>query len=349
MNDLNRSPLRPVLGRACLMMLLSWLSLTAMASEGPVADHHIHIRSAEAAELLSNMGGVRAAVTMESQTAEQLIEAMDVASIQHGLVLSLVYLFASPDVQVENEYQVVRDENNYVAQQVALFPDRLVGACSVNPLSDYAVKEIRRCASELNTHALKLHFANSGIELRNEAHVEKLQLIFALLDELDLPAVVHLRAGESEYGSEQANIFIDSILSEVPDLPIQIAHMGGWGGYDSATDSALQAFELALNEGRLLNPIWFDLGAVVFDPRVAGDNEELAKQVRDANETLAQRIRVIGPARVLFASDWPSWPPISDSSQKLSANQSLIEQALPLEDEELEVIYENVVPWLGPN
>jgi predicted TIM-barrel fold metal-dependent hydrolase len=328
------------------VIMAAWLSQTTQAAETPVADHHIHIRSAGAAHLLAGMGGERAAETMESQEAAEAVEAMDVASIQKGLVLSLAYLFGSPDADFDNEYVAVRAENDYVANQVALFPDRLVGACSVNPLAEYALREIRRCSSELETEAFKFHFANSGVDLRNDGHIQELQLVFELLDELKLPAVVHLRTGNDDYGSKDADIFIDSVLSHVPDLPVQIAHMAGWGGYDSATDDALSAFEKALDDGRLSNPIWFDLGAVVFDPRVAGEDEELAAQVRDANETLAGRIRAIGAERVVFATDWPSWPPIPDSSQKLAGNQTLVEGALPLNPEELAVIYGNMVPWL---
>ena len=320
---------------------------TVFGLEPPVADHHLHIRTMAAAELLAGKGGERPAESLQSQTAAEALEAMDAASIEKGLVLSLAYLFGSTEVTKENEYEWVQAENNYVAEQVATAPDRLVGACSISPMADYAIAEIDRCHTELELPVFKLHLANSGVDLRNPEHVAVLQTVFGRLAELDIPAVVHLRTGEANYGEPDATIFIDSVLTKVPELPIQIAHMGGWGGYDAATDSAMGAFEKALKDGRLKNPIWFDLGAVVFHPAAAGDNKELADQVREANQMLADRIRGIGIDRVVFATDWPSWPPIPDSSQKLAVNHSLIEEVLPLEPAELAVIYQNMVPWLG--
>ena len=63
-------------------------------------------------------------------------------------MLSIAYMFASADAEVEDEYGLVRRENDYVAEQVATVPDRLLGACSVNPLADYSIEEIERCGAD---------------------------------------------------------------------------------------------------------------------------------------------------------------------------------------------------------
>lgn len=85
----------------------------------------------------------------------------------------------------------------------------------------------------------------------------------------------------------------------------------------------------------------FDLAAVVLDPDAAGNNVELADSVRAANADLAARIREIGPKRVLFARDWPAWPPMPDPRLKLAQNLRLLHKALPLERSEWAVIHAN--------
>lgn len=81
-------------------------------------------------------------------TAADVLAALDAAFVQRGLVLSIAYMFGSPDLTIEDEYAKVRSENAYVAEQVSAAPDRLVAACSINPLADYAFDEIERCASQ---------------------------------------------------------------------------------------------------------------------------------------------------------------------------------------------------------
>lgn len=72
-------------------------------------------------------------VDRRPRTADRLIAELDAAKIKRGLVLSVAYWFGDPEVKVEDEYAKVRAENDWTAQQVASYPDRLVGFCSFNP------------------------------------------------------------------------------------------------------------------------------------------------------------------------------------------------------------------------
>ena len=124
--------------------------------------------------------------------------------------------------------------------------------------------------------------------------------------------------------------------------------MAGWGGYDDATDAALGAFVAALEEGRLdREGLVFGLGAVVFLPEAAGDNEELAAMVREANQKLAERIRQLGTERVVYATDWPAWPPGGASADGIEKNLELVESALPLTEEEMAQVLDNVSAVFG--
>ena len=48
---------------------------------------------------------------------------------------------------LEDEYAKVQAENDWVVQQMARYPERLVPFCGVNPLKDYALQELERCAT----------------------------------------------------------------------------------------------------------------------------------------------------------------------------------------------------------
>lgn len=218
----------------------------------------------------------------------------------------------------------------------------MTGACSVHPLKPYALDEIARCSDDLGLPILKLHLTNSGVDLRSPDHLAALRDAFASLSDRGMGAVVHMRTVADDYGATDARRFIDDVLSRTPDVPVQIAHMGGWGGYDSGTDAALGEFVKALADGRLdRNHVRFGLAAVVFQPAAAGADTALARSVEVANATLAARVRELGPELVVYATDWPSWPPVPDSTGRISANIRLIRTELGLTDAELAVVFRN--------
>ncbi|HEX6159030.1 MAG TPA: amidohydrolase family protein, partial [Thermoanaerobaculia bacterium] len=185
----------------------------------------------------------------EPITAEQLIQHLDDAGIRHGVVLSVAYWFGSAFAPpAGNEYEKVRAENDWVVQQVARYPDRLVAFCGVNPLKDYAVEEIERCAAMEGVKGIKLHFGNSGVDLRKPEHVEKLRRVFRTINERRQAVVAHLWTGP-EYekeGGEVARIFLEQLLPLAPDVPVQIAHMAGGG---RSTEPALTVFADAIAAG----------------------------------------------------------------------------------------------------
>ena len=85
-------------------------------------------------------------------------------------MLSDAYWFDSRRDEREPDDTVlpkVRAENDWTAAQVAQFPDRLVAFCSFNPLREYALAELNRCAKSGSFRGLKLHFNTSGVNLHN--------------------------------------------------------------------------------------------------------------------------------------------------------------------------------------
>jgi predicted TIM-barrel fold metal-dependent hydrolase len=262
----------------------------------------------------------------EPKPAEQLIPQLDEAGIQRAAVLSAAYWFGSPFMRKAegDEYANVRAENDWTVQETARFPTRLFAFCSFNPLKDYAAEELDRCAKLPQVRGLKLHFANSRVDVKNPEHVEKLRRVFSQANERRLAIVAHLWTGR-DYGREDAEIFLSQILPSAPDVPVQIAHFAGGGpGY---TDEAMEVYAKAIAAGdpRTKN-LYFDF-ATVADAK----SDELLR-------TFAMRIRQVGPQRVLFGTDLG--PPAARQSW------AHFRTVVPLTDEEFKTIAGNVAPYL---
>ncbi len=264
-------------------------------------------------------------------TTEQLIAELDAARTQRAVVLSVAYWFGSGqrELSPEDEYARVRAENDWTAEQAARFPERLIAFCSFNPLRDYAVRELERCAAHPGLHGLKLHLANSRVDIHDPKHVEQLRLVFRTANRHRLPIVIHLWTGPeySRAGREHAEIFLNRVLPEAPDVTVQIAHFAGGGpGY---TDAALEVYAEAVAAG---------------DPRTVNLYVELATvadgQSAQVLETLARRIRQIGLQRVLWGTDAAPPNPLSRQSWLTFRG------TLPLTEEEFAAIASNVAPYL---
>ncbi len=300
-----------------------------LTAQAPVVDYHQHLFSPAAAALVS---GKRDSPGI---TARDVIALLDSAGIQRALVLSVAYTWAKASrAPVENEYEHVKAENDWTAQQVAQYPDRLRAFCSLNPLRSYALKELARCSRNPGLHfGLKVHFGNSDVDLDNPANVALVRKVFKAANGFRIPIVVHMHASldmHRKYGAAEARIFLNDLLPAAPDVAIQIAHLTGSGGYNAATDSALGVFADAITrkDPRLKN-VWFD-AAVVVRPDMDAD----------ALRQIATRIRQIGVQRVLYGSDAAASPPTYPGAGWAAF------QRLPLSEAEFRVITNNSTPYM---
>jgi predicted TIM-barrel fold metal-dependent hydrolase len=295
--------------------------------EGPRADHHQH--------LFGPAIVARSTTPMEVVDAARLIALLDNAGIRQAAVLSLAYMYGNPNrPPVEHEYEAVKAENDWTSAQVARFPDRLVAFCSVNPLRPYALEEIARCAGDPRLkRGLKLHFGNSDVNLADPADAARLRDVFALANRYRMAIVVHARTTISKqrpYGPAHARVFLETLLPAAPDVPVQIAHLAGSGGYDEdGVDGAVGVFveAIAARDPRVAQ-LWFDVSGV------AG----LGNWPRPAAR-VAERIRQLGIRRVLWGADGATGGNTPAASWK-----SFTE--VPLTPAELETIRTNVAPYL---
>ncbi len=130
------------------------------------------------------------------------------------------------------------------------------------------MREVTRCATLPGMVGIKLHLANSDVDLRNRSHVDRLKAIFREAQRSGRPLIVHMHTRQPDYGAHDARNFIREVLPEAPAVTIQIAHMAGGGGsYHDGADQALGAFVEAFAAGTLRRErILFDLGGVVYSP-----------------------------------------------------------------------------------
>lgn len=261
--------------------------------------------------------------------ADVLIEQLDEAGIRKGVVLSVAYWFGSAwNPPVENEYDKVRAENDWVIEQVSRFPDRLVAFCGMNPLKEYAPEEIARCAEKPRVKGVKLHFGNARVDLRKPEHLQAVRRTFRAANDRRLAIVAHLWTGP-EYekeGGEDARIFLEQVLPVAPDVPVQIAHMAGGG---RSTDPALAVFAeaIAARDPRTRN-LYFDVATLT------------AGQTAEGLQKDAMRMRQIGFERILYGTDAAGPNPPARQSWTTFRVQ------MPLTDQELRIIAGNVLPYL---
>ncbi len=318
----------PALARS-LVLTACLFAAGAAGAQTPVGDYHQHIFSAEDLELAGPASGLQAL------DAQGVIALLDAAGIRKGTLLSLAYMYGKPGRQLEDEPGQVRRENDWTLAQAARYPDRLLAFCSVNPLKDYAIAEIERCAARPNNaRGLKLHFGNSDIQLDDPAHVARLREVFAAANRRRMAIVVHLRASIGKgrpYGARQARIFIEQVLPAAPGVTVQVAHFAGSGpGYEdppAREAMGVLAAAAAQRDPRTRN-LYFDVASIV--DRDIGP--ELARLVADT-------IRQVGTDRVLYGTD-------AAQGDNLRPRESWAAfRRLPLSEDEFARIANNVPPY----
>ena len=305
-------------------------AIPVSAQVTPIADHHQHLFSPAMMALLDTTH------TQQPITARDVIALLDSAGIRKAVLLSVAYIYGSPSRSITDEYAKVRVENNWVAAQAAEYPDRLRAFCGFNPLKEYALQELARCAKDPRLrYGIKLHFGNSDVQLENPAHIEQLRRVFRAANDHHMAIVVHLRASISRkrpYGPVQAHAFLEQLLPAAPDVPVQVAHLAGTGpGYDDPpADSVMAVLADAVKKrDPRTRHLWFDVATCV-------DRNTSPAQAA----LVVKRIRQVGVDRILYGSD----AAYGDNLRPREGWAAF--RRLPLTEPEFTTIAENVAPYL---
>jgi predicted TIM-barrel fold metal-dependent hydrolase len=351
-----------VLPRAALQKTIStflWLFFTTVITQAqviPSADHHAHLQSPTAARLLNEGGRLHSDnaskedASQEKEiplTAKDLIHALDAAGVGRAAALSDAYLLGTDLVHVPDEVKIVDEENDWTLHQVEQYPERLVGFCSVNPIRPYALAAISHCIHIGLNRGLKLHLAASHFRFENVGEVHQLQQVFREANRQHMAILIHLHPYEKDWnGRRSAQIFLEQVLSQAPDVPVQVAHMAGWGGFDRNSEEALATFADACeHRNPACTHLYFDISAAIVPPLAPNATPpgelqfayEMQKNFPEGPSHLAANMRRLGLNRILFATDWPVFTP-KDYIEVLRAG-------LPLAPAEIDQIFRNVAPY----
>jgi predicted TIM-barrel fold metal-dependent hydrolase len=323
---------------SAVAIVLAWVAFARGADQErrntrpavPLADHHQHLFSPELAALMTTTPPVAA---VKPRTAADLIAQLDAAGIERAVVLSTAYIFEQPSRKADHAAEKLKRDNDWTSKQVAQFPDRLIGFCGLNPLKDYALEELARCAADPNLRrGIKLHFGNSIVDYHNPEHIAQVQRVFRAANERRMAIVVHVRASVTAklpWGREEALIFLNKLLPAAPDVVVQIAHLASTGSpQDESAQQALEVFVDAVgrNDPRTRN-LYFDV-TTLGEPLTPDNARRWAAAIR----------RV--PTRVLFGSD--ATTTLATPGGVWTAMRKL----LPLTDDEFKRIADNTPPYM---
>ena len=208
-------------------------------------------------------------------TVDELIDNMDKDGVDISVVLNIGWI----------THELCVETNDYILESIARYPQRLVGFCTVQPMSlESALDEIERCAKGGIRGVGEMRPDMQLLDLRDEEVMEPfIELIrkhkLILLSHASEP-VGHGYPGKGAVTPE----LLYSLITSYPDLTIVCAH---WGG-------GLPFYALMPEVKQAMSNVYFDTAASPFLY-----NSQVYSQV----------IQLVGADKILFGSDYPLLAP----------------------------------------
>lgn len=265
-----------------------------------VVDIHCHYRHPDQAPVVpaSWVSEQRAADQVrhaaEMSSVERIVEVADAASVDVR-VLSLPAASRFDDYDsVVPQAKEVSATNDYLAEAVRRFPDRIQGLATIDAFAgEQAAAEVRRAVEELGLHGIVVDSARAEAFLGHDSTLPALEAAAALgapvfVHPAGLPITPALieHAGQlgSSYGRGLANgtallaLVHRGVLERLPDLTVVFTTLG------------IGALGIA---GTWRRKEWVESGQVLFDTMgFDADN-------------VAHLVRTLGAENVILGSDWP--------------------------------------------
>jgi len=208
-------------------------------------------------------------------TTDELIESMDRDGVDISVIVN--YGWTTHELCVET--------NDYILESIARYPKRLIGFCTVQPLSyEAGIAEIERCAKGGIRGVGELH---PDIQLLDLEHKEVMQPFVEVLKKHNLILLTHTSEPVGHIYPGKGAVTPDMIypfITNFPDLTIVCAH---WGG-------GLPFYGLMPEVKKAMENVYFDTAAspFLYSPRIYSEVS-----------------RLIGAHRILFGSDYPLLAP----------------------------------------
>ena len=239
-------------------------------------DCHCHIYPEKIAS--KAVGGTDAfygAHSVGKGTIEDMLAYADKAGIDKALVQS-----------VATTPHQVASINRFIADEVARFPDRLIGFGTLHPASEDIKGDLDHLLS-LGLMGVKLHPDIQDFKIDDYRALS----IYEACEERGVPILVH--AGDSRYDRSNPNRLLP-ILRIYTRLNIIAAHLGGYSIWEEATE------------------------ALAGMPNLYVDCSSSMPFLTD--DKIKEYIRRYGYDRVLFGTDYPMWSAVCEVERLLSLN-----------------------------
>jgi len=203
--------------------------------------------------------------------AGEIIAAMD----EQGVDVSVVFGFPWKNLEMAKRH------NDYIAEAVARYPDRLKGFCCLDPCPSDAAAEVERCLANGLCGVGELAFYRSGIEC---VIVDSMEPVMALCRERGVPVMIHTNepVGHQYPGkTENTLLQIYDLVKRFQDNTIVLAHWGGGIFFYSVLKKEVKD---------VLRNVYYDTAAspFLYDPAV-----------------YRMAIDRVGIEKILFGTDYP--------------------------------------------
>ncbi|MBE6762111.1 MAG: amidohydrolase [Ruminococcaceae bacterium] len=205
----------------------------------------------------------------------------DMTALGDGTVTSLLSIGEKAGIDrfvvqsVATTPHQVKSINEFIASEVASFPDKLIGLGTMHPESEDLKADLLHL-KELGLHGVKLHADIQKFKIDDYRCLK----IYELCEKENVPILMHTGDYRFDYSNPDHLV---PVLKEFKNLTVIGAHLGGWSVWDEASEK-LSGFE----------NFYVDTSSSLY---------ELSK------EKAVGIIRRYGTDRVLFGSDYPVFSP----------------------------------------
>lgn len=229
-------------------------------------------------------------------TGNELLSAMDEAEIDISVIAGVGW---------EN-IEIAKEANEYILEVCSRHPNRFIGLASVNPAwGDLALTELQRYVGSGIGGVGELHPSSQGFDL------DDFELVSSLVDLTTiykLPILVHSSEPVGHLYPGKGKIkpqVLLKFISQFPEAKIICAH---WGG-------GLPFYALMPEVIKMLKNVYFDSAAssLLYNRKIFSVVENL-----------------VGPEKLLFASDYPLVNPLRLIDQIVGSGLSTKAQELIL-------------------
>lgn len=219
-------------------------------------------------------------------------------------LVGMGYLYGNPEYYQGGEAkQRMKAENNYLLATSKPHLKRVRPYIAIDPLQGYALEEIERCYQVNPKVGLKLHFNVSQVYLTEPDQLKKVKEVFSMAAGYQLPILLHFDNWHPKFGAPDLELLMDSILSHIPPVSLQIAHLGTSGGFNAKTKNFLDIYLRLREQNRVPvnHHLVFDISAVALDK----DSDGVPQLQTEEFVDLGRYIRKIGLNQILFGTDYP--------------------------------------------